>query len=398
MTPNSAPPVGGLPFRFGSASHLLRSLRDRGISHRKRPGRLCLVRRRPNPRRRRSQKAHPRPAESPHASRTVFPGLSRALRFRGFRVPFLYSTNGEIIWHHDIRHPLNRSRQIAAFHTPEALREILARDLRSYETLRSQPNDHPRIRPYQREANTAIEEAIAKRKRQMLVAMATGTGKTFTMVNEVYRLMKSGVAKRILFLVDRRALAAQAVLAFASFEPEPGLKFDKIYEVYSQRFHREDFDEDEKFDPKDLPNSYLTNPKPGHAFVYVSTIQRMTINSSAATRSSTSATRRSTKMPTSSTFRSTRSTRDRRRMPPRLTSSEVAVWRKTLDHFDADQDRPHSDAGRSYHWRISRRSSTATNTNARSAKDISSITTSSRSSPMCGCTGSSSRKANKSAS
>ena len=55
----------------------------------------------------------------------------------------------------------------------------------------------------------------------MLVAMATGTGKTFTTVNQVYRLMKSGVARRILFLVDRRALAAQAVNAFASFEPEP---------------------------------------------------------------------------------------------------------------------------------------------------------------------------------
>ena len=71
--------------------------------------------------------------------------------------------------------------------------------------------------------------------------MATGTGKTFTLVNQVYRLMKSGVGKRILFLVDRRALAAQAVRAFASFEPEPSQKFDKIYEVYSQRFQREDF-------------------------------------------------------------------------------------------------------------------------------------------------------------
>jgi type I restriction enzyme R subunit len=60
-------------------------------------------------------------------------------------------------------------------------------------------NDHPRLRPYQIEANDAVEHAIADRKRQMLVAMATGTGKTFTMVNQVYRLMKSGVAKRILF-------------------------------------------------------------------------------------------------------------------------------------------------------------------------------------------------------
>ena len=83
------------------------------------------------------------------------------------------------------------------------------------------PHDHPRLRPYQIEANAAIEKAIAERKRQMLVAMATGTGKTFTLVNQIYRLMKSGVAKRVLFLVDRRALAAQAVRAFA-FEAEPG--------------------------------------------------------------------------------------------------------------------------------------------------------------------------------
>src|SRR5258707_7831897 len=123
------------------------------------------------------------------------------------------------------------------------------------------PNNHPFLRPYQVEANTAVEQAIAARKRQMLVAMATGTGKTFTLVNQAYRLMKSGVARRILFLVDRRALAAQAVNAFASFEPEPGLKFDKIYEVYSQRFRREDLG-DEKYDAKVMPAGYLLNPKP----------------------------------------------------------------------------------------------------------------------------------------
>jgi type I restriction enzyme, R subunit len=64
------------------------------------------------------------------------------------------------------------------------------------------PNDHPMLRPYQFETNAAVEQAAADRKRQMLLAMATGTGKTFTMVNQVYRFMKSGVAKRILFLVD----------------------------------------------------------------------------------------------------------------------------------------------------------------------------------------------------
>lgn len=160
--------------------------------------------------------------------------------FRGYRVPFLYSTNGEVLWFHDIRHPLSSSRRIAGFHTPAALAEMLVRDFDSASRwLAEHANNHPRLRPYQVEANTAIELAIARRKRLMLVAMATGTGKTFTMVNQTYRLMESKVGKRILFLVDRRALAAQAVRAFASFEPEPNKKFDKIHEVYSQRFSRE---------------------------------------------------------------------------------------------------------------------------------------------------------------
>jgi len=103
------------------------------------------------------------------------------------------------------------------------------------------PNAHPRLRPYQIEANTAVEQAIAARRREMLVAMATDPGKTFTMVNQVYRLIKGSVARCVLFLVDRRALAAQAVRAFKSFEPEPALKFDQIYELYSQAFKREDF-------------------------------------------------------------------------------------------------------------------------------------------------------------
>ncbi len=201
------------------------------------------------------------------------------LYFDGFHVPFLYSTNGEVIWFHDIRHPLNRSRTIARFHTPAALREMFDRDFEaSCRLLEDHANNHSRLRPYQIEANEKIEQAISDRKRSMLVAMATGTGKTFTMVNEVYRLLKSGTARRVLFLVDRRALAAQAVRAFASFDPEPGLKFDRIYEVYSQRFHREDIGEDEPFDPKVLPATYLLEPQPRHTFVYVCTIQRMAIN------------------------------------------------------------------------------------------------------------------------
>ncbi|MBE7465519.1 MAG: DEAD/DEAH box helicase family protein [Planctomycetes bacterium] len=202
-----------------------------------------------------------------------------AFEFDGYRVPFLYSSNGTKIWFRDVRHPLNLSREIARFHTPAALEELLARDEAApLAWFAANPNRHPRLRPYQIEANAAVEAALERRSRHMLLAMATGTGKTFTMVNQVYRLLRSGYARRILFLVDRRALAAQAVRAFAAFEPEPGMKFDKLYEVYSQRFQREDFGEDEAFDPKVLPKEYLTKPRSVHTFLYVCTIQRMANN------------------------------------------------------------------------------------------------------------------------
>jgi len=206
-------------------------------------------------------------------------GIRQLPMYQGeFGVPFLYSTNGEVIWFHDVRDELNRSRRVSGFHTPQALEEMLTRDFDTEIADLAAVPQNLRLRPYQVEANTAVEQAIRDRKRKMLLAMATGTGKTLTMVNEVYRLMKSGVARRVLFLVDRRALAAQAVRAFASFEAEPGLKFDKIYPVYSQRFQKGDLEEGEKWDPNVMPSPLLTNPKLGDAFVYVCTIQRMAIN------------------------------------------------------------------------------------------------------------------------
>lgn len=257
--------------------------------------------------------------------------------FGGLRAPFLYATNGEVTWFHDVRHPLNRSRKVAQFHTPNALAELLGRDFDAdCQKLVAIPHDHPRLRPYQKEANAAVEKAIADRKRNLLVAMATGTGKTYTCVNQIYRLMKSGVARRVLFLVDRRALAAQAVRAFSSFEVEPGKKFDQVYEVYSSRFQTEDFGEEERFDPKVLPQGYLTDPKPGHAFVYVCTIQRMAINL----------------LGRQAIFglgdEHIEADAERLEIPIHAfdaiiadechrgyTSQEISTWRDTLDHFDA---------------------------------------------------------------
>jgi type I restriction enzyme R subunit len=206
-------------------------------------------------------------------------GIDQVPKYQGeFGAPFLYSTNGEVVWFHDVRNQLNRSRRVSGFHTPAALDEFLTRDFDAeLEALAAVPQNM-RMRPYQVDANTAVEQAIRERKRKMLVTMATGTGKTLVMVNQTYRLMKSGAARRVLFLVDRRALAAQAVRAYASFEAEPGLKFNRIYPVYSQQLQQSSLDQDARWYSNVLPNSLLTKPKLGDAFVYVCTIQRMAIN------------------------------------------------------------------------------------------------------------------------
>jgi type I site-specific restriction endonuclease len=78
-----------------------------------------------------------------------------------------------VIWFQDCRHPLNRSRKVAAFHTPAAFTELLERDFDSAcDGVQQLPNDNPRLRPYQRDAN-ARSNAHRQRKRHMLVAMAT---------------------------------------------------------------------------------------------------------------------------------------------------------------------------------------------------------------------------------
>ncbi|MDO8427664.1 MAG: DEAD/DEAH box helicase family protein, partial [Candidatus Diapherotrites archaeon] len=197
--------------------------------------------------------------------------------FNGYKVPFIYSTNGITIWFRDLREENSLSRQVSQFHTPQALIQYLLDNKKiASQWFASHPNDHPRLRYYQINATKAIEDGLKKQKKEMMLAMATGTGKTYTVISAIYRLMKSNYAKRILFLVDRRSLAAQAVQAFQTFEPEPGKKFAKIYEVYSQRIRKEDLDEDmKKINLEEIPQSYLENPKPEHAFVYVSTIQRL---------------------------------------------------------------------------------------------------------------------------
>ncbi len=199
--------------------------------------------------------------------------------WNGYMVPFLYSTNGELISFLDVRSKGNLARSLADFHTPAALKELFNRNTEvTHKHLQDTPNAGDFMRPYQKKAVEAIETNIIEGKRRMLVAMATGTGKTFMAVNSVYRLLKSGVAKRVLFLVDRKSLAAQTAVSFSAYSTPAGNKFNQEYELFSQKFRKDDFEEGEKFDINVLPNEYLTKPDATKTFVYVCTIQRMAIN------------------------------------------------------------------------------------------------------------------------
>jgi type I restriction enzyme R subunit len=260
--------------------------------------------------------------------------------WNGYRVPFLFASNGEIIWFIDVRGDKPASRQLSNFHTAPALEAAFDLDPKpAHDWLLDTPPDIiSRLRDYQRRCIVAAESAIISGRRELLLAMATGTGKTFLTVAQVYRLLESKLVRRILFLVDRKALAAQAVREFNAFTTPQSNKFAQEYEVYSQRFQKEDFGEDDPFDPKVLPNEYLTAPKPSHTFVYVSTIQRMARNLFGAEGC----------FAQSGGDTETEVDADRLDIPIHAfdliiadechrgyTAQEMSIWRETINHFDA---------------------------------------------------------------
>ena len=139
-----------------------------------------------------------------------------------YKVPFIYTANGRPylkqykeksgIWFWDARNPKESAYALEEFHHPEDLALKLTSqnpELADQDLVDDQ--DFPKFadRDYQVEAIKSIEEAIKDGKKRILLAMATGTGKTRTAIALMYRLLKHKRARRILYLVDRNSLGQQ---------------------------------------------------------------------------------------------------------------------------------------------------------------------------------------------
>ncbi len=151
-------------------------------------------------------------------------------------LPFLYESTGVETYFSDGRDPQPRSRRVFTFHRPETLAEWLGQPDTLRGRLAEMPVDHPlastQLWSAQVEAITNLEKSFAADRPRALVQMATGSGKTFTAVNFVYRLIKHAKARRVLFLVDRNNLGRQTFKEFDQFvTPDDGRKFSELYNV-----------------------------------------------------------------------------------------------------------------------------------------------------------------------
>src|SRR5262249_35488213 len=140
----------------------------------------------------------------PYARGLTLPSenLHPAAPWGKYKVPFLYATNARPylpqlaehsgVWFLDGRKSTNHPRALEGWHRPEELTAILKQDLdASVEALRNEPTEILGLHDFQQEAIRAVEKAIADGRRELLLAMATGTGKTRTAIALAYRLLKT---------------------------------------------------------------------------------------------------------------------------------------------------------------------------------------------------------------
>ena len=182
--------------------------------------------------------AHIKPEDIPH---TVG-------NWNGYQVPFLFASNGRAyleqlrtksgIWFLDVREQENQPYPIRNWFSPSDLMEKLGQNtVAANQALAAADNSFMtdpnglNLRDYQIKAIDKATEAIVDGKRTALLAMATGTGKTRTVLGLIYKMLESKRFRRILFLVDRVSLGEQAMDTFKDVKLKELLTLDKIYEI-----------------------------------------------------------------------------------------------------------------------------------------------------------------------
>lgn len=169
-------------------------------------------------------------------------------QYGNYKVPFLFATNGRDyikqyeemsgIWFLDTRQQFNTSKALAGWPSPQGIEQDLERDIEEadrklavtgYELL--QDSNGLGLRYYQVEAVKAAEKAIAEHKNTVLLAMATGTGKTRTVLGMIYRFLSAKRFKRILYLVDRTALGDQTMDTFKEVKLEDLKTLNQLYDI-----------------------------------------------------------------------------------------------------------------------------------------------------------------------
>ncbi|GAB1535358.1 type I restriction-modification enzyme R subunit C-terminal domain-containing protein [Geovibrio sp. ADMFC3] len=148
-------------------------------------------------------------------------------------LPFAYESTGVETFFRNEKEPDYRSRRVHWFHKPETLKKWAEEEKPLRERLRKMPVLNINgLRDCQIEAVTNLEKSFAQNHPRALIQMATGSGKTFTAITFIYRLIKFAGAKRILFLVDRKNLGEQAEKEFQNYTtPDDGRKFTQLYNV-----------------------------------------------------------------------------------------------------------------------------------------------------------------------
>lgn len=170
-------------------------------------------------------------------------------------LPFVYESTGELTRFTDYRDTQPRSRPLFTFHRPETFLEFSQQP----KSLRARLQDIPPLpeeglRDCQIAAINNLERSFKEARPKALIQMATGSGKTFTAITSIYRLLKYAKAKRILFLVDTKNLGEQAEQEFMAYLPnDDNRKFTELYGVAR------------------LKSSFI----PADNQVYISTIQRI---------------------------------------------------------------------------------------------------------------------------